>query len=324
MKMKRILNNNYWCSVLLIFIISISFSISLRQINNTLWKDLFISEKSNCINNKIISNINANQKKDLNIIHRGKSSARSDFSWILKWGYEDSAYFFDYIQPVFRDKIVQSFIDINNTVSKFPKSSKNNENNDKDSKIFELSFDINQITEALKEFYWSIIDASTFIQTYDINNDGRINPRELILGSIISNKYLIGTNKCNHCYENVYELIDFFYEYMDCNKKGYINAEDLWNNLSKLKRNTDNYDIFKDSRGSVYRTSAINDFILKNMKEKKGFLNKNEFRQGILLGFWDRQTNENQILKDSSKTLIDLRWPDGITDIHLKNKNLKK
>ena len=48
----------------------------------------------------------------------------------------------------------------------------------------------------------------------------------------------------------------------------------------------------------------------------KGLLNKREFKTGILLGFWDRQTNDNHIVMDDSRNIKHLRWgADETTDV---------
>ena len=53
-------------------------------------------------------------------------------------------------------------------------------------------------------------------------------------------------------------------------------------------------------------------------KVREAFLNKEEFRSGILLGYWDRQTEKDQILFDDSRNLKVLRWKDdNMVDVSL-------
>jgi len=44
------------------------------------------------------------------------------------------------------------------------------------------------------------------------------------------------------------------------------------------------------------------------MKIRNGQLNSFDFIQGILLGYWSRQTDEKKIYTDDTKSLLDTRW----------------
>jgi hypothetical protein len=66
----------------------------------------------------------------------------------------------------------------------------------------------------------------------------------------------------------------------------------------------------------MYRSTSCNDLILKNAKEKQGYLNKKEFSLGILLGFWDRQVGKTHFLKDNQRNDKNSRWsPNGKIDL---------
>ena len=99
-----------------------------------------------------------------------------------------------------------------------------------------------------------------------------------------------------------------------------ITAENLWNNLPRLKRASSEYNIFALGKNTGFRTDCVNDFVLKNNKMTYGALNKVEFRNGILFGIWDRQTNFYKIIEDDTRALKDLRWQDDNTiDIKVKD-----
>jgi hypothetical protein len=52
------------------------------------------------------------------------------------------------------------------------------------------------------------------------------------------------------------------------------------------------------------------------MKSFDGYLNQDEFRSAILLGYWDRHTDAEKIYTDETKTFKKLRWGDnGDTDV---------
>lgn len=104
--------------------------------------------------------------------------------------------------------------------------------------------------------------------------------------------------------------------YLDCNNDGLLSAEDLWSNMTKLKRSSPQYNMFVLAKDAPIRTAAVNDFILKNMKVLNGNITKTEFRNAIIYGMWDRQTDFYKILDDESRTLKDLRWKeDSMVDI---------
>jgi len=98
--------------------------------------------------------------------------------------------------------------------------------------------------------------------------------------------------------------------FIDCDNDGIIKAEDLWNNLPKLKRNSPQFNMFALSKDAGIRTAAVNDFVLKNMSGRSGILTKVAFRNAIILGMWDRQTDFTKVLDDDSRTLKELRWKD--------------
>jgi len=106
---------------------------------------------------------------------------------------------------------------------------------------------------------------------------------------------------------------------------GLLSAEEMWKNLAGMKRNTEKWNIFSFGNDENIRTAAVNDFILKNMKIKNGKLTRKEFRTGILLGIWDRQTEKTQIISDDSRNMKNLRWDENdMLDVALYNYYKKK
>jgi Ca2+-binding EF-hand superfamily protein len=177
-----------------------------------------------------------------------------------------------------------------------------------------------QIHQAMTKFNWSIKDknenyAKNFVLEYDIDGDGRLNARELILGSIKGNRATFNNPNCLNCYSTTNGKIDAIFKFFNCAKTGMVDAEQLWNGFPLLKRDTSKYNIFGIQNVYTIRTNSINDFVLKNQKLKDGYLTNSEFREGILLGFWDRQTTESGIIDGDSRNLKSLRWSnDGSQD----------
>ncbi len=149
-----------------------------------------------------------------------------------------------------------------------------------------------------------------------MNSNGRLNPREFILGSIWQNKKILGSDDCDLCYANLIDKIDGIFKYIDCDKDGLISSKDIYDNIQHLRRDTSKWNFFSLANQAKIRTAVTNDFVLKNMASVNGMLNKQEFRLGILLGYWDRQTDEQRIVMDDSKNLKSLRWKeDDIVDL---------
>jgi len=188
-------------------------------------------------------------------------------------------------------------------------------NKNYDPEIFNISVNAVQLRQAMIDWKWAVDFGlsdfpKSFIKRYDMNGDGRLNPRELILGAIDHNKHLFGSQTCTHCFEDVAKKIDSMFMYLDCDNDGMLGSEDLWNNLKLLKRPNGTYNMFVLAQDAPIRTSSVNDFILKNMRIKNGQITKTEFRNAVIFGLWDRQTNFYKIIEDESRTLKDLRWKD--------------
>jgi hypothetical protein len=291
---------------------------------------------------------------------KGMKGGNAQFAWIKRWGYGEAAYLFDFFDPVFQKDLVSQFKDLYNlTMSisnadtaeyKDPLDIKKLVNPDNKNLLqsgklnlkhlnpnynpvlYEISVNSVQIRTAMKQWSW-FIDvgqqdyAVDFIMRYDINGDGRLNARELVIGTIMHNKNAIGSGLCTNCFQETAKKMDSIFIFLDCNNDGFLSSEDLWNALPKLNRGEAKWNIFGINNNENIRTSAINDFVLKNGVAKEGSVTKEEFRTGLLLGYWDRQTRDSGVIEDDSRNLKSLRWTDGgMTDTvafnYLKEKTL--
>jgi len=187
--------------------------------------------------------------------------------------------------------------------------------------IFDISVNAVQLHIAMKKWKW-VIDSSLadyaqdFIMKYDANGDGRLSPRELILGAIDHNRTLYGSPNVKFLFEPLMFKLIAMFDFIDCSGKGYISAERIWTNIPNLQRgdgNANKYNIF--GLNKTLRMTAINDFVLKTHDSKNGLLNMQEFISGILFGFWNRQTSNTLIVEDDSRSLINLRWTSNNADV---------
>jgi len=271
--------------------------------------------------------------------------------------WSDFLFFFDFIDPVLRDSVVNEFQSMYGNLTSFPVddgstqdpfdfkklvskdkttlSKKDLARLDKftknyDANVYDGSANFVQIKAAMKKWKWMTNPGEPnflkqFLMKYDMNYDGRLNPREFILGSLYENKQTVGSPLCEFCFFEIGKILDAIFMYLDCNNDGLLQAEEIWNNMSKLNRNSEKWNLFSFGNDENIRTAAVNDFILKNMKMKKGYLSRREFRVGILLGYWDRQTEFSQVLSDDSRNMKNLRWKeDDMVDIALYNYYKKK
>jgi len=150
-----------------------------------------------------------------------------------------------------------------------------------------------------------------YVQKYDMNYDGRLNPREFILSSLWHNKQTVGSKLCVHCYDKIGKDLNAMFAYLDCDNNGLLSAEEIWSNIPNVNRKTNKWNIFAFGNSQSIRTAAVNDFILKNSKTKDGYLTRAEFRVALLLGFWDRQADATKVFDKDERTLKKLRWREG-------------
>lgn len=190
----------------------------------------------------------------------------------------------------------------------------------------------------LKEWKWykdlmSADYARIVVEYFDFDGDGRLNSSEFILAMIINNiKKRDDLSSCVNCMETIItRIIDPIFNYIDCDGDNSITAENIWISLKGLNRKeSDNlFNMYKCViKGVQVRSISINDFVLKTQNKTPGRLSKDDFRTGILLGYWGRQIKEDIIFNDDPKlkrTLDDnnlkaLRWLDGgVKDISCDN-----
>jgi len=103
---------------------------------------------------------------------------------------------------------------------------------------------------------------------------------------------------------------------MDCTNSNKISAEDMWGVFQHFRK-SNRYNIYNcHLNNKKYRTASMNDFVLKNMHSNEGYISREEFRIGILLGYWDRQTSPERVFTNDAKTFKSLRWDNkGMIDI---------
>ena len=351
-------------TVLLFLLMNVMFSNKIKdkitsQTISTVPENMFrVSRTVACSKAALLRQIRAEIEEDREeLLANGRRKKKGKFYWVKEWGYGPAAYLFDFLDPIYVESVTKEMNMMFKSLKAFPRLDKDYKDpfdfkklisldstllnrkllkqlklftKNYDPEVYNLSLNTVQVRKAMINWKWTGEKsnpnfAKKFVSRFDMNFDGRLNPRELVLGSIMNNRGIMGTQLCQQCFNNSTKSIDQVFLYLDCNDDGWLSAEEFWNNMNNLNRNTDKNNIFSFGVEDSIRTASINDFIIKNGKIKEGFITKEEFRQGLLLGFWDRQTEKTKILFDDSRTLKSHRWRDDDTvDISLYNYYKKK
>jgi hypothetical protein len=197
--------------------------------------------------------------------------------------------------------------------------------------VWKISIPFTRLEKIAKEWNWYLDlskpnPAKYLLDKYDYNGDGRLSPREFMIAAIKNNKKILemtGTRACKNCLSEIIgKKIDPLYMYIDCANTNMITAEQIWKNFRSLKRKAPTkYDMYSCKLSSGhYRTTAVNDFVLKAQKSVEGKLTKEEFRIGLLTGYWDRHTSDSLVfLNDGSNGKDSHRWKNGSIDIICMN-----
>lgn len=190
---------------------------------------------------------------------------------------------------------------------------------------WEQSFSAARISNIIKAFGWGKPANIPYyfkrlIDKYAFSGNGRLDAREFIFYAIMENYK--SYNQCKKfCFKRVIEeVIDPLFTFLDCDNDGYINSESIWEGFKYLKRSDSKKFSFYNcilprAYNKYYRTHAPNDFVLKNVQSADGYLSREEFRKGILLGYWERQVNGLAVVTDDSVNRKAERWDSsGIVD----------
>jgi len=271
-----------------------------------------------------------------------------------KFGSGNAAYFYDHLDYLFKKKLAEKFKKIYNAASetKFEMSAdiyseeilksvvvQGREFNDQvgfekylndfNKEAYQKAIRFPQLVEFMKTAKWYREETINFdknsFDKFDFNGDGRLDHYEFILFSIVHNIRIFGKGQCveEHCYDDIFKnLIDPIFDHANCPKSDTIDSEEIWNALKQLKKpeaDKIKYSLFSCSIRldmiKEYRTISVNDFVLISDWDHSGLLNENEFRTGILLGYWSRQVKPTQIYDDNEINGKKERWnEDGTMD----------
>jgi hypothetical protein len=214
-----------------------------------IWKKMFNGPRGTSCQTQVAARNMDKNLGDTKLNTQRQQAGKGNFEWVKQWGYGPSAYLFDYLDSVLRKDAVTEFKKVYSEMRKLVAEADDYEdpfdldrtiragdekkivtdadrkrvNKNYDPEIFKRSVNAVQLHEGMKKFNWHLETSTTqdyaayFVKKYDLNGDGRINPRELILGSIDNNKHLFDTRTCQVCHLDFINKIDAIFSYIDCN-----------------------------------------------------------------------------------------------------------
>jgi len=131
------------------------------------------------------------------------------------------------------------------------------------------------------------------LDSFDENGDHSLSYREFTLLTIerFAGK---GDSTCTNCLVDSRKKLSALFQYMDCDEDGYVDAKDLWGAFGVMET-------FK-----LNTTANTNDLLLNCDKDQDGRLNRQEFVEGTLHGYWERMVG-----------------PDGLTDDYVQMRQMR-
>jgi len=309
----------------------------------TYWKDLFTdTERKGCLMAKMKANID----NGIAGIVSAQPIPRKNYWGEIDMGFGKSALLFDYLDPLLLDKVVAEFKKITGLIEKFPQTKKGEEDPytlnkmlaipllgspdeaeliklmikakaNFDETLWKASYNTIQLNKMIKDNHWDFVigdqnPGKSLVDRFDFNGDGRLSNEEFLIACIQANKNIYGKQKCDNCMEDfVFDYIQPIYLWSNLDNDQSLTADEMWKSFEYLKRDPADYNIYKCiTNGTHMNTTAVNDFILKARRSFNGSVTKTEFIEGMLLGFWYRQTDDNEIFSDGKRSQVTLRWKD--------------
>jgi hypothetical protein len=191
--------------------------------------------------------------------------------------------------------------------------------------VWQKSISVPQVYQIFETWGWYKLPVNDnprkSVNYFDFNGDGRLSPYEFIIFAVVNNKNVFRNSNCKtHCFAEICSTkLDPLFAFVDCDADGWINAENMWLGLENVNRPAEGWNIYNcvlpNSVNSLVRTTAMNDFILKNFKKANGYVNLDEWRRGFILGYNDRNCDDSTIFMDDTRNKKTERWnTDGTTD----------
>jgi len=123
-----------------------------------------------------------------------------------------------------------------------------------------------------------------------LNDKSALDVEEVTYMNIFENIKSGPKSKCENCFKTTKAVIEQFFKYLDCNKDGFVSAENIYNGMTNMK-------------GLPYpttTTSMVNDFVLNTMEHHSALLDIFDFNYGLLIGMYER------IIDDDAMSEINL------------------
>ena len=177
---------------------------------------------------------------------------------------------------------------------------------------------LGQVSQACSKYNWSCgIAKKTPLKSnfdkYDFDGNGRLDPLEFLLFHVSLNADKIAKGGCTgSCFNNMMKkFILPMFGYLDCDGNGKITAEQIWDGLKTLKRNTDKYNLYEycDVTTGSFNTNVMTAFTLNSKTVlPTAILSREDFSRGLLVLFTLRQADKKQLYDDDTINGKKERW----------------
>lgn len=227
------------------------------------------------------------------------------------------AYFFDFLDSSLQAPIIKEFQKVYKKALKLNGKKYNKHNNSTNNNNITAS----DLKVILSKWGWHnpYANEEILLKTFSKTKGNTLTMEEFITLSVS-----INTCSCvKYCYKDIYhDLIDPLFKLIDESGDEYATAEEIFNSLKKLGRKEPNkYNIYNCVTASTnivkfYHTESLNEFVLKNMKQREGMVSLDEFRKGIMFGYINRHIKGNKVFIGDTINNKESRWSeDGMKDL---------
>lgn len=255
------------------------------------------------------------------------------------FGFDDSAYFLDYLDRFLSVYIKPAFEFLMKDMKNAPSNKNIPDPYEPDllkslykqfkpeakiefTEVSKVGVRVPQIESLFNKYSIPIVNKShgwekAMLDKFDKNGDGILSYREAMFMILWEGRKYYDKQEF---LKPLTDSLDPIFKFIDCDNDGLIHAEGLMKAVQNLKLEDTKFNIFScmNPKNHQYlRSNSFSDVILKNSGQMVGMLNKHEFRAALILGMWDRMMIDNADYGDSYNTFnqMPLRWDeDGKVD----------
>lgn len=263
----------------------------------------------------------------------GQFPQEAPYLMYKSFGFDDAAYFFDYLDSFLVPKIKPAFDFLTNDIKTVPYNNQVQDPYDPNllknlysqfkpearqgspltgGDIFQQLSQFNphftevsrygvrvpQIEALFNKYNIPIVNKGfgwqkNMLDKFDKNGDGILSLREAMFMILWEGRK---TYDKPEFLKILTDQLDPIFTFIDCDNDGFIHAEGLMKAVKNLILPDNSFNMFScinPKNHQPLHTNSFSDIVLKNSNQFKGMLNKHEFRAALILGMWDRVMIDN-------------------------------